>query len=75
MYETGKASNKRSDYRWLFTVMYFVLFFIMGMLMPFWIMRDVYEKMMLDSIGIDYTCVVLDLFEKIVWAGHGVFLA
>ncbi len=41
---------------------------LLGMLVPFWIMRDAYEKMMLDSMGFDYTRVVLGLFEKIAWA-------
>ncbi len=41
---------------------------ILGMLLPFWIMRDSYESMMLDSMGSDYTRAVLSLFDKISWA-------
>ncbi len=40
---------------------------ILGMLLPFWIMRDSFEKMMLDSMGSDYTRTVLELFDKIFW--------
>ena len=40
---------------------------IMGMLMPFWLMRDVYEKMMLDSMGVDYTSVIMNMFDTIAW--------
>lgn len=40
---------------------------IIGMLLPFWVMKDSYEKMMLDSMGADYTRAVLGLFDKIAW--------
>jgi energy-coupling factor transport system substrate-specific component len=40
----------------------------MGMLVPFWIMRDSFEKMMFDSMGADYTNAALDLFDKFGWA-------
>ena len=41
---------------------------VLGMLMPFWVMRDSYEKMMLDSMGIDYTKTIMELFDKVSWA-------
>ncbi len=41
---------------------------INGMLMPFWIMKDAFEKMMLDSMGSEYTQTVFELFQKISWA-------
>ncbi len=40
---------------------------IMGMLVPFWIMKDSFEKMMFDSMGVDYTNAVLSLFAKFAW--------
>ena len=40
---------------------------LLGMLLPFWIMRDSYEKMMLDSMGREYTMSVFGLFEKLAW--------
>lgn len=39
-----------------------------GMLMPFWILKDSFEKMMLDSMGTKYTQTVFELFQKISWA-------
>ncbi len=41
---------------------------ILGMLVPFWIMRDSFEKMMLDSMGVEYTRASLELFDKFAWA-------
>jgi energy-coupling factor transport system substrate-specific component len=41
---------------------------LLGMLVPFWVMKDSFEKMMLDSMGVDYTLAVLELFDKISWA-------
>jgi energy-coupling factor transport system substrate-specific component len=41
---------------------------LMGMLVPFWIMKDSFEKMMFDSMGVDYTNAVLNLFDKFAWA-------
>ncbi|MEL7609056.1 MAG: MptD family putative ECF transporter S component [Bacillota bacterium] len=41
---------------------------ILGMLMPFWIMKDSFEKMMLESMGADYTRTVFELFRQISWA-------
>ena len=40
---------------------------ILGMLMPFWIMKDTFEEM-LGSAGTDYTQTVMALFDKISWA-------
>lgn len=40
---------------------------LLGMLVPFWIMKDSYEKMMFDSMGTEYTRAVLDLFDKVSW--------
>ena len=42
-------------------------FWILGMLVPFWVMREFFEKMMLDRIGADYTRAVLDHFDKFSW--------
>ncbi len=40
---------------------------IVGMLVPFWIMKDSFEKMMMDSMGTEYTQTVFALFQKISW--------
>lgn len=40
---------------------------LLGMLLPFWIMKDAFEKTMTDSMGADYTQAVLGLFEKAAW--------
>jgi energy-coupling factor transport system substrate-specific component len=40
---------------------------LLGMLVPFWIMKDSFEKMMLDSMGTEYTRAVLELFDKVSW--------
>lgn len=37
---------------------------IVGMLVPFWIMRDSFEKMMLDSMGVEYTNASMALFDQ-----------
>lgn len=41
---------------------------LLGMLVPFWIMKDSFEKMMLDSMGVDYTRAVMELFGKVAWS-------
>lgn len=41
---------------------------ITGMLMPFWVLKDSFEKMMLDSMGTEYTTTVFELFAKISWS-------
>ncbi len=41
---------------------------LLGMLVPFWFMRESFEKMMLDSMGADYTKAALELFDKLSWA-------
>jgi energy-coupling factor transport system substrate-specific component len=41
---------------------------LLGMLVPFWIMKDAFEKIMLDSMGIEYTRTVLELFDKVAWS-------
>ena len=41
---------------------------LLGMLMPFWVMRDSYERMTRDSMGSDYTRAVMGLFENLSWA-------
>ncbi|MFB1050017.1 MptD family putative ECF transporter S component [Paraliobacillus sp. JSM ZJ581] len=41
---------------------------ILGMLVPFWVMRDAYEKQMMDSMGMKYAQTVMGIFEKISWA-------
>ena len=40
---------------------------IIGMLMPFWIMKDTFEKFLADSMGAEYTRSVFELFQKISW--------
>jgi energy-coupling factor transport system substrate-specific component len=40
---------------------------ILGMLVPFWIMKDSFERMMLDSMGTEYTKAILALFDKFAW--------
>ena len=60
---TGKYQSKR------FSVLAYGIFslWMLGTLVPFWFMRDSFEKMMLDSMGADYTRVVLTNFDKISW--------
>ena len=41
---------------------------LMGMLLPFWIMRDSYAQMFYKSMGTEYTDTVLALFDKVAWA-------
>jgi energy-coupling factor transport system substrate-specific component len=41
---------------------------LLGMLVPFWIMRDTFKQMMLDSMGVEYANAVLALFDKFSWA-------
>lgn len=41
---------------------------IVGMLMPFWVMKDSFEAMMSGSMGEEYTQEVFALFQKISWA-------
>ncbi len=41
---------------------------IVGMLMPFWVMKDSFEAMMAGSMGAEYTQAVFALFQKISWA-------
>ena len=38
---------------------------IMGMMLPFWIMRDTFETMMLNSMGADYTAATIGIFDKV----------
>jgi energy-coupling factor transport system substrate-specific component len=42
-------------------------FWILGMLLPFFIMKDSFERMMLDSMGVEYTNAVFNLFDKVAW--------
>ena len=51
------------------TVAGYVIFslWIIGMLMPFWIMKDTFEKFLSESMGTDYTTAVFGLFQKISW--------
>ena len=44
-------------------------FWILGITMvPFWVMRESFENMMLDSMGVEYTRAVLDNFDTFSWA-------
>jgi energy-coupling factor transport system substrate-specific component len=45
----------------------FFSLWLLGMIVPYWIMKDSYEKMMIDSMGVDYTGAVLELFDKFAW--------
>ncbi len=40
---------------------------ILGMLMPFWIMKDTFEKFLSDSMGTDYMQATFAIFDKISW--------
>lgn len=40
---------------------------LLGMLVPFWIMKDSFERRLLDIMGAEYTRAVLSLFEKVSW--------
>ncbi|WP_432401888.1 MptD family putative ECF transporter S component [Wukongibacter sp. M2B1] len=63
IFKIGKYQSKT------FSILGYGVFsmWLLGMLVPFWIMRDSFEKMMLDSMGADYTHAVLDLFDKVSW--------
>lgn len=41
---------------------------IMGMLMPFWFMKDSFENLMRTSMGAEYSDTVMALFQKISWS-------
>ena len=41
---------------------------IVGMLMPFWVMKDTFQKFLTDSMGAEYTAAVFEVFGKISWA-------
>ena len=41
---------------------------IVGMLVPLWVMRDTFEKLFLTSMGEDYTTQVFALFDRMAWA-------
>ena len=43
-------------------------FWLLGMLLPFFIMKDSFERMMLDSMGVEYTNAVFNLFDKVAWS-------
>lgn len=40
---------------------------LVGMLMPFWIMKDTFEKFLTDSMGVEYMRATFDVFDKISW--------
>ncbi|MCT4583529.1 MAG: MptD family putative ECF transporter S component [Peptostreptococcaceae bacterium] len=40
---------------------------LLGMLAPFWLMKDSFERIMKDSMGSEYTKIVFELFDKIFW--------
>ncbi|MGO1369965.1 MptD family putative ECF transporter S component [Senegalia sp. (in: firmicutes)] len=63
IFKAGKYKSKKLSY-----LGYGVFsLWLMGMLAPFWIMKDSFENMMLDSMGVDYTKTVMDLFSNIAW--------
>ena len=41
---------------------------IVGMLMPFWVMKDTFEKFLADSMGTEYMQATFAIFGKISWA-------
>lgn len=63
IFKAGKYQNKN-----LFSLGYGVFsLWLLGMLVPFWVMKDSFEKIMLDSMGVDYTNAVMDLFSRFAW--------
>ena len=60
----GKYSSRK------FSIIGYSVFslWILGMLMPFWVMKDAFEKMMYDSMGDAYAEAVLDVFDKVAWS-------
>lgn len=64
IFMAGKYKSKKSS-----VIGYSVFsMWIVGMLMPFWIMKDEFSKMMSSSMGEDYTKTVFDIFNKISWS-------
>lgn len=63
IFRTGKYRSFKAS------VAGYVVFslWIVGMLMPFWIMKDTFEKFLADSMGKEYTAAVFELFQKISW--------
>ena len=41
---------------------------IVGMLMPFWVMRDSFTEMFITSMGEDYTMQIFNLFNRLGWS-------
>jgi len=63
IFMAGKYKSKKC------TVIGYSVFslWIVGMLMPFFVMRDSFEKLMLQSMGAEYTKTIYELFDKMAW--------
>ena len=63
IFMAGKYKSKKC------TVIGYAVFsiWIVGMLMPFWIMRQSFEELMLESMGLSYMEAVFNIFDKIGW--------
>ena len=64
IFRLGKYKSKK------FSVIGYAVFslWILGMLIPFWVMRDSFSDMMDKSMGVDYTTAVYAIFDKIAWS-------
>ena len=63
IFKLGKYKSKK------FSILGYSVFsmWLLGMLLPFWIMKDSFEKMMVDSMGAEYTRSVIELLDKVFW--------
>ena len=64
IFKAGRYQSKKC------TVMGYAVFslWIMGMLVPYWIMRDTFVEMFDKSMGAEYTSAVFEIFAKVAWA-------
>ena len=64
IFKAGRYQSKKC------TVIGYAFFslWIMGMLMPYWVMRDTFFEMFDKSMGVEYTRAVFEIFAKVAWA-------
>ena len=63
IFKAGKYQSKKCS-----VIGYSVFsLWIMGMLVPYWVMRDAFFEMFVKSMGEEYTRAVLNIFDKIAW--------
>ena len=63
IFKVGKYKSKKCS------VIGYAVFslWIMGMLVPYWVMRDTFVGMFSKSMGEEYTQAVMVIFDKIAW--------